>query len=80
MQTLTIKDLPLSEELDSNAMAAMQGGISVMNNTAQYLPLIAYPTNWPTGNGGHHRPGPNSGGGGSYDDGPYGGEDLHEQD
>ncbi|SPJ15470.1 hypothetical protein SBBP2_1590007 [Burkholderiales bacterium] len=82
MQTV-IKDLPLNEEMDSNDMAAIQGGIiptnvARPNVTSFKLPTFGTTQTPPTGgvSGGD----PGSGGGGGYLDGPYGDDDLHEQD
>jgi len=82
MQTV-IKDLPLNEEMDSNDMAAIEGGIiptnvARTNLTSFKLPTFGTTQTPPTGgvSGGD----PGSGGGGGYLDGPYGDDDLHEQD
>jgi hypothetical protein len=42
METLTIKDLPLNEEIDSNDMAAIEGGR--MKPLGSHPPLIGPPT------------------------------------
>ena len=71
MKTLTIKDLTLNKEIDSNDMAAIEGGISKMNITALNLGLAL-----PTGNGVTQNPPKGSGGvqGGDPGSGSDGGE------
>jgi hypothetical protein len=82
MRTLLIKDLPLNEEMGSNAMATVRGGLIPKNNVVPILSLIA----GPNGNTLPHNIGPlgptdGSGGGGAfYNTNPYGDSDLHEQD
>jgi hypothetical protein len=85
MQNIDIKDLPLKEDLDSNTMAAIKGGISPQNTLAPPTRLIQpgyipKPIHGTPGHGGDNGDGGGGGGGGSYNDGPYGGEDLHETD
>jgi hypothetical protein len=79
MPTLPIKDLPRNEEMDSNDMAAIEGGFSfpsVLNNVAP-IKLIAPPP--PVTQPSHG--GPSSGDGGGWNLN-YGGDDGsgHEQD
>ena len=94
MQTLLIKDLTLSEEMDSTARAAVRGGgVSMMNNTVASLNLIAYPTSKSPrpprgpvggsigGDGGTGEGGDYDGsGGGGWLDGSYLDSDYHRQD
>jgi len=88
MQILSIKDLSLNEEMDSNDMAAIVGGIVTTNIAALNLGLIAHQT----GNGITHNPPPSGGvvsggdpgsgggsGGGGYLDG-FEGDDDHRPD
>jgi len=74
MSNLTIKDLPRNEEMDSNDMAAIDGGFSFPNNVAP-IKLIAppKPVNTPnlppTGDAGGFPSGDSGGGGGYLGDG-----------
>jgi hypothetical protein len=86
MSTLSIKDMSHNEEIDSNEMAAIEGGITFPagNVAVVTAKLIAPPQpvtypGVPTGgsvSGGD--PGSGGGGGGFYLDGPYGDDDLHQ--
>jgi len=59
MQPLHIKDLPINEELDSDDMAAIRGGVSIMNITAPNLGLAL-----PVSGSNEHHPGHGGGAGG----------------
>ncbi len=77
MENLTIKDLPLNEEMDSNDMAAIQGGFSfpAVLNTAT-VQLTPQPVTKPSNNGDYY----GDGGGGNikfYNSDPYG-DDLRQ--
>lgn len=84
MQNPLIEDLPFSEELDSNDMAAIQGRISTSVVKVPNLVLAR-----PIGSNSHGLVAPGAGGGNgtSFQEGGDGGgqigfgdSDLHEQD
>jgi len=80
MQTV-IKDLPLNEEMDSNDMAAIEGGITtnvaLAHPTSFKLPTFGSSNGLKTPGAGQGDGG-GDGGGGDYLSGPYGDDDLHQ--
>jgi len=78
MTTLSIKDMPRNEAMDSKDMAAVEGGITFPSNIA-VIKLISppQPVTKPSNNGAFY----GDGGGGSINpssSGPDGDDDLHQ--
>jgi hypothetical protein len=79
MPTLSVKDIPHNEEMDSNDMAAIEGGFTLpatLNVPVVKLTTVPPPVTNPNKNGDYY----GDGGGGNiqfYNSDPYG-DDLRE--